>query len=199
MQQAEATHSSALIGPNAVLQLLPLIERLGGPERVDQMLARAGMFAPPAASGMIPEGQAARLHRQLRKEEADLAPLLAREAGEHTGDYILANRIPLPAQWLLKILPAGPAALLLSLAISKHAWTFAGSGAFSAKTPWVFEIAQNPLVRGETSERCLCHWHAGVFTRLYRELVSDTCHCVETHCCACTGDDCCRFEITRSD
>ena len=197
MPQANMANPRAEIGPNAILQLLPLIERLGGPARVEQMLARAGIFAAPSEDHMIPEGLAARLHRQLRTEEKTLAPALAHEAGLATGRYILANRIPKPAQLMLNCLPAGPAAFLLTLAIMKHAWTFAGSGTFSAPSPWVFEIAHNPLVPGEQSELCLSDWHAGVFTQLYRALVAPDCHCAETRCCARNGDDACRFEITR--
>lgn len=171
---------------------------MGGPERVAQMLARAGLFGPPAATGMIPETHAARLHRVLREEEETLAPVIAHEAGRRTGSYILAHRIPKPAQLLLRALPAPLAARALSQAIAKHAWTFAGSGRFQVVNPWTFEIADNPLVRGETSDLCLCDWHAGVFTRLYSTLVAADAVCSETKCCARRGDDRCRFEITRA-
>ena len=58
----------ALIGPNAVLQLLPEIERIGGEARVAQMLAEAGIFDVPDGTKMIPEGAAARLHQVLRRD-----------------------------------------------------------------------------------------------------------------------------------
>lgn len=191
----DGAHPAGLIGPNAILQMLPVLEKLGGPERQAEILAAAGIFHLPDGNSMIPETDAARLHHQLRLEEPLMAPALAAHAGYNTGKYILAHRIPKPAQWLLKGLPKGVAARLLSRAITHHAWTFAGSGHFRAVTPWTFEIEDNPLVRGEISERCLCDWHVGVFTQLYRTLVSRTCTCVETRCGAQTGERCCHFEL----
>jgi bacteriochlorophyll 4-vinyl reductase len=38
----------------------------------------------------------------------------------------------------------------------------------------VFEIADNPVVRGEHSETPLCHWHAAVFERLFSALCGPT-------------------------
>lgn len=162
------------------------------------MLAEAGVFEVPDGSEMIPEGDAARLHQVLRRNEPLMAPQLATQAGRGTADYILAHRIPRPVQTLLKVLPAPLAARLLSRAIARHAWTFAGSGAFRVVSPWCFEIAHNPIVRGETSATPLCHWHVAVFERLYRVLVHPEATCLETTCCAVTSDGPCRFEITRA-
>ncbi|MEM9578561.1 MAG: bacteriochlorophyll 4-vinyl reductase [Pseudomonadota bacterium] len=189
--------AEGLIGPNAILQLLPVLDRLGGTERRSQMLARAGIFHLPDGTRMIPETEAARLHRQLRIEEPAMAPTLAREAGTRTANYILQHRIPAPAQWVLRALPAGPAAALLSRAIAKHAWTFVGSGTLTVRGAWTYSIARNPLVAGETSETCLCDWHAGVFSRLYQELVCVSATCHETRCCAQSTGGACLFEISR--
>lgn len=186
-----------LIGPNAILQLLPVIDRFAGPEAVNRLLTRAGLPSIPDGHGMIPEDHAARLHRQLRRDAPDDAPRLSAEAGARTADYILAHRIPKPAQWLLKALPSGPSARLLSRAIAQHSWTFAGSGRFRVLDPWTFQIADNPLIRGEVSETCLCHWHAAVFARLYATLVSPRCTCIETACGSRSPDRLCRFEISR--
>lgn len=188
---------SGLIGPNAILQMLPVIAMIGGQDRVDAMMARAGLFAVPDGLSMIPEADAARLHRQLRLEEPELAPHLAAEAGFRTADYIMAHRIPGPAQTLLKALPPALAARALSRAIARHAWTFAGTGYFRVVSPWAFEIVDNPIIRGESSAHPLCAWHAAVFEGLYTTLVSPTARCVETACGAQPGKTACRFEITR--
>jgi len=189
--------SLGVIGPNAILQLAPVIERFGGHDRLQHMMAQAGLFELPDGLSMIPEGNAARLHRQLRTEEPALAPVLSAEAGRRTADYILAHRIPAPAQRLLCALPPALAAWALSKAIAQHAWTFAGSGAFRARSAWVFEIAANPLVRGEVSATPLCAWHAAVFEGLYRTLVAPDCQCREVSCCAQAPGTPCRFEIRR--
>ncbi|MBY5934577.1 bacteriochlorophyll 4-vinyl reductase [Tateyamaria omphalii] len=191
----DAHRPPGVIGPNAILQLLPLLDRIGGPERRAQMLAAAGIFDVPDGSCMIPEGDAARLHQQLRKEEPDLAPCLSSVAGYETANYILTHRIPRPAQWVLYTLPPAPAARLLSRAIEKHAWTFVGSGRLHVPDAWTFEISDNPLIRGERSAGCLCHWHAAVFARLYQALVSPSCTCEECRCGAQSGGGPCRFEV----
>ena len=46
---------AALIGPNAVLQLLPLIDL--------RLLGEAGLAAPPSDHGLMAEEPAHRLHR----------------------------------------------------------------------------------------------------------------------------------------
>ena len=193
----DVQQASGLIGPNAVLQLLPVIDRLGGRERRAQMLARAGNFELPDGTSMIPEGSAARLHRQLRLEEPEIAPVLSRYAGAAPADYILAHRLPRPVQQILKSLPPMAAAAILSRAIARNAWTFVGSGTFHRLSPTVFEIEDNPLIAGERSETCLCQWHEGVFERLYRKLVAPDFRCVETQCGAQAPGMPCRFELYR--
>jgi divinyl protochlorophyllide a 8-vinyl-reductase len=115
------------------------------------------------------------------------------------GLYILANRIPRPAQGALKALPAALAGRVLAWAIAQNAWTFAGPGRFRVATrrPLVFEIAANPLVRGEVASAPVCVWHAAVFARLFAVLVHPGTRVTETACCGC-GDPACRFEIGRA-
>ena len=146
---------------------------------------------------MIPEDEAARLHHSIRETLPDMAGELAESSGIATADYILAHRIPKPAQLMLKLLPPGLSARTLSKAISSHAWTFAGSGSFEAVTPWSFEIQNNPLIAGEYSETPLCIWNAAVFGRLYRKLVHPKTICREITCAAQSGHSCCRFELCR--
>jgi divinyl protochlorophyllide a 8-vinyl-reductase len=187
---------AGLIGPNALTQLLPVLERAGGAALRDRLLARAGVVGLPDMTGLIDEAPVARLHQAMRAEVPDLAPDLAWEAGVRTADYILAHRIPRPVQAVLKRSPAWIAGPVLSRAIARNAWTFAGSGRFEVERGWpaVFLIHDNPVVRGERAEACLCHWHAGVFERLFRVLVTDRARAREVACCAC-GAPACRFEV----
>jgi divinyl protochlorophyllide a 8-vinyl-reductase len=193
----DARGQDGLIGPNAVLQLLPVLEQAGGQPFRDQVMAAAGLFAPPSDSGMMPEGPAARMHQALRTLEPEMAPSLAWEAGVRTAQYIMAHRIPRPAQRILKLLPPFLAAPLLSKAIAKHAWTFAGSGRFVREGALQFAIHDNPIVRGEVSETPLCHWHRAVFETLYRALVDDRLRCEETTCCS-MGENACTFVLSRA-
>ncbi|MDX5383352.1 MAG: bacteriochlorophyll 4-vinyl reductase [Rhodobacterales bacterium] len=185
---------AGLIGPNAVLQLVPLLDRAGGADWRAGLMKMAGIDALPDGSGMIPEGPVARLHQALRRDRPDLAPALGWQAGLATGDYILAHRIPSAAQRLLKVLPWRLSARLLSMAIARNAWTFAGSGRFLVITPLRFELRANPLVRGEVADHPLCDWHRGVFTRLFQTLVHPHLTCAETRCSA-QGHAGCRFEM----
>ncbi|RMA41111.1 bacteriochlorophyll 4-vinyl reductase [Rhodophyticola porphyridii] len=190
----------AKIGPNAILQLVPVLEDAAGPDAVAHMLALAGLSdLPDPEEGLMEEAPAARLHQVMRAEMPDVAPMLADAAGRRTGDYILANRIPPAAQAVLKCLPARLAAPMLAKAVAKHAWTFCGSGVFRLVSTWpvVFEIADNPVVRGEHAATPLCHWHAAVFGRLFSALCGPGWHCAEVGCCA-QGARACRFELVRS-
>jgi divinyl protochlorophyllide a 8-vinyl-reductase len=186
--------TGAVIGPNAVLQHAAVIRRHGGEPRLAALMAAAGLTRLPRGDAMIPEGEAAALHRALRA--APDAEDLEREAGTANADYILAHRIPQAAQRLLKAFPAALAAPLLARAIERNAWTFAGSGHFTRHGAWTFTLRDNPLVRGETAAMPLCVWHAAVFERLYRVLVAPDCRCRETACAAMGAPEC-RFEIRR--
>jgi divinyl protochlorophyllide a 8-vinyl-reductase len=186
----------ARIGPNAILQLVPVLDTAIGPTRRGALCAAAGIDELPSGNAMIDEAPVARLHQVLRRELPNDATHLSRQAGLATGDYIMAHRIPGAAQRLLRVLPAPLSGRLLARAIATHAWTFAGSGQFrvASTRPLVFEIADNPVVRGERSMEPVCHWHAAVFERLYRKLVANDYVVEETGCCA-AGADVCRFEL----
>jgi divinyl protochlorophyllide a 8-vinyl-reductase len=188
--------AAALIGPNAVLQMLPVLEQQGGPALRDRMLRAAGLSAPPADTGMMPEGPAARLHQAVRRALPQDAPRIAAEAGRGTGAYILAHRIPQRAQSLLRRLPVPVANWLLARAIAQHAWTFAGSGRFEIAPgrPLRFRIHDNPVVRGERSDTPLCQWHAAVFEKLFTDLVHPDLRVHETACCA-MGAPACEFVV----
>lgn len=197
MQAGEASPFAGRIGPNAILQLLPVLESQIGIEKTRALLNQAGLKALPDGLSMIAEDVAARLHQAVRHLAPEQATAILRQAGIRTADYILAHRIPKLAQRVFKILPASFAASFLSRAIAQHAWTFAGSGQFYVVTPWQFEIAHNPLIHGEHTDTCLCAWHAAVFERLYRVLVSSHIRCEETVCGAHNGARFCIFVFTR--
>jgi divinyl protochlorophyllide a 8-vinyl-reductase len=184
------------IGPNAILQLVDVLERRGEGELLSYVLAEAGVWRPPRDAGMLPEGDCAAVHQALRRLTPAAEGLLE-EAGSATGDYILANRIPKAAQAVLRSLPGWVAGPALTKAIARHSWTFAGTGEFrvEASRPLVVSVARNPLVAGWRASTPQCIWHVGVFRRLYGQLVWPSVRVREVACCAC-GDPACRFEVS---
>lgn len=167
----------ALIGPNAVLQAVAVMEERLGHAETQAILADAQIERLPSGTHMIPEIEALRLHRWLLLHEPMGAFVIAEEAGSRTADYIMANRIPRAAVWLLKHLPARLAAPLLMAAIRKHAWTFIGAGDFAADGAWRFTVDRRTADDSLPPPDSLFHWYAAVFTRLYRELVAADCTC----------------------
>ena len=185
------------VGPNAVTQIRAslLAQGLDGAVLFDTVGIGSWWESPPAE--MIPQEDAARLHRAIRTTMSqDAASALLREAGGRTADYLLAVRIPKPAQAVLRALPPRAASWLLLRAISANAWTFTGTGRFSwHSSGWaVVSIAGNPLVAGEKYSMPMCDWHVAVFERLYRALVSPRTTVTEISCCG-AGADACRFRI----
>lgn len=189
----------ARIGPNAILQLIAVLDREEGRVTRDLIVTSAGVAVPPPDSGMIPETDAARLHLAVRQVLPDRADGILRQAGLATGEYILRHRIPRAAQWLIRALPAPLAARVLSAAIARHAWTFAGSGSFRIRRGrmLVFEVVNNPLAMGLTAAHPLCDWHAAVFERLFSRLVWPGCQVHEVACIA-KGDPACLFQIRKA-
>jgi divinyl protochlorophyllide a 8-vinyl-reductase len=189
----------ARIGPNAITQVAAALSARSGPERAAAVLGEAGLgsylLSPPA--GMVPESEVVALHRSLRAAlDGVEREMICRDAGERTADYLLANRIPRPVQALLKVLPASLASRVLLAAISRHAWTFAGSGRFGAVAgnPVRLSIEGCALCRGAAFDAPGCVYYAATFERLYRVLVSPRAIAREVACEGC-GAPACRFEV----
>lgn len=195
-----ALASGALIGPNAVTRISQAMESLGyGPSvRTIFAVADDSQWLENPPTRMIDQMSAARLHRAVRDlfPIADAHKILA-EAGRLTADYLLANRIPRLFQRLLPWLPRRWAEKLFLAAIGRHAWTFVGSGRFSATVgdPTMIEIRHNPLCSGERRPGAVCVWHAAVFRRLFGELISPAAR-VDEITCEARGDSACRFHLT---
>jgi divinyl protochlorophyllide a 8-vinyl-reductase len=195
----QADGGVARIGPNAILQVTEALTAACGPARTLELYEAADLAAylgePP--TGMVDEREVMRLHAVLRSRLPDVEQRrIAWQAGTATGDYLLAHRIPGAVQRVLKMLPASLASRVLLAAIGRHAWTFAGSGTFSARAgrPVVVAIADCPLCRGARAERPLCDYYAATFQRLFRVLVARDAVATETACSA-RGDAECRFSI----
>jgi len=196
-----SAHAAAAgrIGPNAITRVAEVLPEIAGVVMTRRLFERAGLQAylraPPQA--MVDEAEVTRLHQGLRTLlGTQTARSVSRAAGVRTADYLLAHRIPQPAQVLLRLLPAPLAARVLLASIRGHAWTFAGSGHFSASAgrPVRLSITGNPMCRGMRSDEPVCDFYAATFERLFQVLVHPQAMVVETACEAC-GDDACRFEV----
>lgn len=201
------TAATARIGPNAIVQLAHALRSADGDAAVRRLFGQAGLdrYLQRFPDRMVDEEEVIRLHHALARQLPPVdAARVARDAGLRTGDYLLAHRIPVPVRRLLPALPATLAARLLLQAIGRHAWTFAGSGRFSAAPlpaptllggRWRLEIADNPLCRGLAPRaRPACDYYAATFERLFVALVHRRARVVETACEA-RGDPACRFEV----
>ena len=148
----DARAEAGLVGPNAVIQLAAALRAAPGAiEPAERVFASAGALrmlrVPPDA--MIDEAIPARLFEALWRElPPEQAARIAHDAGRRTGAYVLANRIPAIARCVLcaRCRPAWPAPLLLK-AISRNAWTFAGSGICRSHSRADPRSSRSPTIR----------------------------------------------------
>lgn len=186
------------IGPNAILQPVRLLEAGIGCVRAHAWAAEAfggDRYVPPTEA--IDERIVGRMHALVndRMGFEDAARLL-RQAGEGTAVYLLRHRIPRSFQRLERLLPSALALRLLAYAISRHAWTFVGTGDFrfaSGDSP-AFEIRNCPICRARRTDLPCCDFYTGTFSGLVRTLVGAGGTVREVECEA-LGQRCCRFEI----
>jgi divinyl protochlorophyllide a 8-vinyl-reductase len=162
------------IGPNAIIRLAEAARDRMGPACCACVFRDAGLGAyldaPPER--MVLEGEVVALYAALEGRAGPQAPGIAADAGRRTADYLLAHRIPKPVQWVLKRLPPPVAARILLGAIGKHAWTFAGTGRFTAQGGSRVAVEGGPFADPGPAAEPLRAFYAAVFERLFRRLVS---------------------------
>lgn len=159
-----------LIGPNSIIQLQNALVELHGEEKARAIFARADLayLYDRLPTSMIDEAIPKQLFDSLYDSlPYEVARRVALRAGELTADYIIANRIPRPVSYCLKLLPPKLSGVMLLKAIQRNAWTFVGSGRFRYETSPIclVSIAGNPLGMPE------CAWHVAVFQHLFSRLV----------------------------
>jgi divinyl protochlorophyllide a 8-vinyl-reductase len=187
------------IGPNAIIRVAEALREQVGEGVAAKVFRSAGLDAYLTALPvhMVDEREVTILHQVMRSELGfERARWVSRAAGLHTGDYLLANRIPRMAQMVLRTLPSGLAGRMLLAAIRRNAWTFAGSGTFTARAgrPFRIWIEGCPTCRGSKSHEPLCDYYAATFERLFRSLVDPDVSVREIECQA-TGAEACMFEV----
>lgn len=187
------------IGPNAITRVAEVLPPRVGSHATRELFEHAGLahYLTRPPEQMVEEAEVRQLHQALRVRLGEVrARDVAAAAGARTADYLLAHRIPKPVQALLKVLPAPLAARVLLAAITRNAWTFVGSGRFTARVgrPVVLTIRDNPLCTELASDEPACDFYAATFERLFQVLVHPRSQVREVACEAC-GDPECRFEI----
>lgn len=186
------------IGPNVLIQTAhALAHRLGRDtaSRVLQVSTHHTFETLPTE--MVDEATANALMRHLVSTYGPpFARAVMRDAGERTGDYLLANRIPGIARIVLPALPARLALRILTTAIARHTWTFAGSATVEilAGSPSVIAITNCPMCAGLTSDVPVCDFYVGTFHRLAQTLLGPRGFADEATCAA-RGDSACRFVL----
>ncbi len=193
----------ARIGPNAVLQTLRALEARAG-AAVAERVARQARLPDPLPPGMIPEAWFVRLVAATRRTLGpDEAERVLRRSGALTADYVAAHRIPGLFKALLRCLPTRWSVPLLLFAFRRHAWTFAGSSAFSvarADHGAGFELTLDdcPTCRHQPGEpRPGGAYYEAAFEGLLR-LAGRNINVQEVSC-RLRGDDVCRFSVTTRD
>lgn len=200
---APSSHSTGeafgRIGPNAIIQSAHVLrDRLGAAEAERLLQLATGYDMAHLPHAMVDEREPLSLVRTVMDELGEArATSILREAGQRTADYLLANRIPRPAQWVMRAAPRRVGLALLLKAMAANAWTFAGSGTFSVlrshgTTSLCFHDCA--MCRGIEATGPMCDFYAGTFEHLIRTLIAPQARVVEVECQAHGGHDC-RFEV----
>jgi divinyl protochlorophyllide a 8-vinyl-reductase len=200
----------ARIGPNAILRLVEALDERYGRARTAAVFRAAGQseFLEVLPDAMVDERAITALYTSLPSQlgSAEAAEVSAR-AGLLTGEYLLANRIPRPAQRVMKLMPAALAARTLLTAVDRHSWTFAGSGIFEreqveraggggrSRVYWRLQIRDCPICRGVRGDMPQCAYYAATFERIFRAVVATSARVTETECQA-QGATACVFEVS---
>lgn len=199
---AHPASGGARIGPNAIIQVASVLrDRFSLPFAESVLRGATPYTLDTMPTGMVDEREAqAVVHALVERVGAGAATPVLREAGHRTAAYLMAHRIPVLAQWLMRALPQRLGLRLLLQAMSANAWTFAGSGQFAvvhsaAGTELVFHDCA--MCRNMRQPQPMCDFYAGTFERLIGTLISATIRVDEVECMA-QGDAVCRFRLARA-
>jgi divinyl protochlorophyllide a 8-vinyl-reductase len=202
LSPAGPTAEPVRIGPNAITRMAEAMSGLHGAEVCQRVFDAAGLsfyLASPPES-MLDEAHVIALHQAARTHfTVDAYAEVARLAGELTGRYVLRKRIPGPVKTLLTLLPFVLSAPILAGAMQRHAWTFAGSGAFSYRRQGrglMLRIDDSPIARDVHGVKSACAYYTGSFERLFDHVAPGRVR-VEEVACSADGDEACLFEVRR--
>jgi divinyl protochlorophyllide a 8-vinyl-reductase len=184
----------AFVAPQLVLDVLTALDTEIGPSARTAAMEAAEIIRLPTVTEPLPEARAQRLHQVVRMLFPEQAAQVLGRAGALTGDGLMRRQLSARGQTLLSSGPWTVAAWLLGRWAKQNSWTFAGSAVFTPVNALEFDLVANPMIRDETSETPLCHFHEALFERLFRQLVDPNLICREAACQA-TGAPSCRFLV----
>ena len=160
------------IGPNSIIQTVTALEENYGKSKAETILRKIGQgyLIGNLPKEMVEEIKFHTLVGALNKEIGSTATAnILKESGERTARYLMRVRIPAPFQKLVKLLPPRLAFRMLLFAISKNAWTFAGSGEFR------YSMITQPEISVKVtfpSQPVVGNFYLGNFTALLKEMVN---------------------------
>ncbi|MEI6847683.1 MAG: bacteriochlorophyll 4-vinyl reductase [Chlorobiaceae bacterium] len=164
--------TTSKIGPNSIIQTIAALETKYSKTKAENILRKIGQgyLIGNLPKEMVDESKFHSLVIALQKELGnEQTASILKESGERTAQYLLKVRIPSIFQKLLKLLPPRSAFKLFLFAISKNAWTFAGSGKFSYTTNRLPEITVRVTY---PTHMAVGNFYLGTFTTLLQTLVN---------------------------
>lgn len=173
----------AKLGPNSIIRTVEALQETYSLPQAHAILQQGGLpdLVDNLPTSMVAEDEFIRLVNVLLSQlGSEQTKRILRRSGQLTAFYLLQHRIPPFFQKFLKVLPPSVALTLLLIAISKSAWTFVGSGAFSFSggPQAVIVIANrtpNPPIPAE-----VCSFYAGTFEQIFRVLIDPQTTVVKT-------------------
>jgi len=172
MTEIKKNRSVSKIGPNSIIQTSESLREHCGNEVKDKVMKAAELehYIQELPSEMVSETDFHDFVVTLFNDQGKLMTQeILQDSGERTAVYLLKNRIPGLFQSLVKPLPNKWGLKMLLFAISKNAWTFAGSGEFSynvGEKSFIKVIVKHP------SLPVVSNFYLGTFKRLLGELIS---------------------------
>jgi divinyl protochlorophyllide a 8-vinyl-reductase len=182
------------MAPQMALDLLDAVGTRLGPAARAAIEAQSGFTRAPGPKQPLQQDRVHDLHRALRQTYPEAAPDIMWLAGTATAEGLIAHQLSGRAQSMLSSGPWTIAAWLLGRWAKQNSWTFAGSAQFTPVNGLEFALTDNPLIRGETADRPMCHYHEALFGRLFQLLVDPNLVCREIACQA-NGAPSCRFVV----
>lgn len=200
MSVQKTLHHPASIGPNTLVRTLEALADARGAELAGQLQAAAGLPDRVSLDGLVPEAGFVRLVEVLHQALGPGPALdVLGSAGDATGAYVLAHRIPGVARRVLPLVPAFLSVPVLLNACRAHAWTFAGAGQMAwgrlrGGRGWAVHLRDVPTCRDRSSLSPCGSFYRDAFRHLVDRLVRGSLEVEEDRCQA-LGDPHCTLLI----